>query len=199
MTTTLSKLLDQHLGKIFLGIRYFSPIGRNGFIPKLVNKYLESKYSFSGHFCCGESSFMVKQILDKYHIPNKVYLSNHSQYIQGEYVTDHCFIMVDELILDLSYRQFVINPYGIEENSYYQKFLLETSPLFIGDREDLSRHLIEINNDYIEVYSEELGNRHRLLNFWLLDRDVTEKYTLDYFKENHQTLENYDKILELIE
>ncbi len=147
MTTTLFKLLDQHFRQIFLGIRYLSPIGRNGFIPKLVNKYGESKYSFSGHFCCGESSFMVKQILDKYHIPNKVYLSNHSQYIQGEYVTDHCFIMVDELILDLSYRQFVINPYGIDDNPYYQKILLETSPFFIGDREALSRHLIEITHD----------------------------------------------------
>lgn len=198
-TNTLSKLIHQDLGKIFHGIRYLSPIGRGGFLPKLVEKYGESKYSFGGHFCCGESSFMVKQILDKYHIPNKVYRSNHSQYIQGDYVTDHCFIMVENIIIDLSYRQFLIDPNEIEETPFYQNILLETSPLFIGDIEDLSKHLIEINSDYIKLYNEELCNMDRLLNFWLLDRDVTERYTLEYFKENHQSLENYDKILKLLE
>lgn len=191
-TTTLSKLIHQDLGKILQGIRYLSPIGSGGFIPKLLEKYGESEYSFGGHFCCGESSFMLK---DKHQIPNKVYQSNHSQYIQGDYVSDHCFNVVENRIFDLSYRQFLIDPDEIEETPFYQNIFLNRSPLFIGEREEVRLDLIRINNDY----GKGLFNPERVIDFWLLDKEITERYTLEYFKENHQTLVNYDKILELIE
>jgi hypothetical protein len=167
----INKIINNNLDKIFQGIRYLSPLDNKIFNPIMSKKYGLSKKSFQGNFHCGETCFMVKNILDKYKIPNKVYKSNHFQYIFNDYVSDHCFIMVDDLIVDLSYRQFIIDPYSVDNKIFYNRVFLEYSPLFIGNKENLSVYLKNLNNEYI--------NYQELLKFWRLDIDLTEKFNLD--------------------
>ena len=184
----IHKIINNNLDKIFQGIRNLSPLDNKIFNPIMSNKYGLSKKSFQGHFHCGETCFMVKYFLDKYKIPNKVYKSNHLQYIYNDYVSDHCFIMVDDLIVDLSYRQFIIDPYNVDNKIFYNRVFLEYSPLFIGNKENLSVYLKNLNKEYINVYYNHLFNYQELLNFWRLDIDLTEKFNLD--KEKYITIIN---------
>ena len=196
------KIIDKNLPRIFEGIRYLSPYDTKLFNPRLSKKYGEGKKSYQGHFHCGETMFMVKQILDKHKIPNKVFKSNHFQYMYEEYVSDHCFIIVEDNIVDLSYRQFVIDPYysvNLKKDIYYKKIFLQYSPLFIGNITILYDFLECLNYEYMDEYGKNLFTSSQVLKFWELDQDITDKYTLSYFKENHRDLDNYTEILKLIE
>ena len=58
-------------------------------LTKRLNKhYGESEKSFVGSYFCGPSSFMVKQILDKNGIDNKVLKTNYIKFVNGDYLTD---------------------------------------------------------------------------------------------------------------
>ena len=199
---SISKIINTNLDMILRGISLLSPINNNIYNKNIITKYGNTKYSFQGHFHCGESIFMIKQILDKYNIKNIVYKSNKLQYIHNEYISDHCFILIDdELIVDLTYRQFIIDPYihfDINNNLFYKSIFLDKSPLFLGTKSNLYSELFYINKEYINYYNKNLINCNDILKFWNKDHNITYKFTLDYFKKNHSSLDNYKDILKLI-
>jgi hypothetical protein len=192
-------LIDKHFKKIIKGIKLFDPPYFSLFNNKQVKCYGESTKSYQGSYLCGTSSFIIKSLLDKEQIPNKVIKSNSSIYINEDYILDHSYILLEnDIIIDGTIRQFFIDERSFNINCLYQKYIFEElPPIFIGKYD----YLTEINNNLIEfnktIFNTPLTSVHLLNKQWQGTQDITNKFKLNYFKENHNSLKNFNKIINL--
>lgn len=196
----VEQLLVRNYSKIFSLIQLLSPYDTKIFNKTYISKYKPHEYSFQGYFQCGPSCFIIKQLLDFNNISNKVYKSNHFQYIHNEYISDHCYIIIDNnIIIDPTIRQFLVNPdISLENNLYYDYIFLYNSPFFVDNKIHLEKHLEICNSIYYDTYNNDIFNVTNTLNFWNEDSDITSRFKLDEFIKKEKTHINYDKIIKNI-
>ena len=137
--------------------------------PKLydsiqVDKYGFSKQSWVGHKCCGESCYIIQKELIKYGYDAKVYL-NYRKY------EDHCFIMIDNIIIDPTPKQF-LDDHRMEVDCAYRTYLFNLQPFFIGTKEMLNNYLIDIIEVNKNVYGITFFKRNSLLKYWDIQKEI---------------------------
>jgi hypothetical protein len=164
-------------------------------ITDLINIY-------QGYDYCGESVFMVKNILNKYDINTNVYNTSNKNilYINDDYITDHCILYInDDIIIDPSIRQLLLDNRSDEIlDCKYRDFIFnEVEPFFIGTIEEYYDLLELCNNLNKKIYGEPYINLFKLISFCNFNINIDNKFTLDYFSENHYDFKNYYEIKEL--
>ena len=137
--------------------------------PKLydsiqVKKHGYSKQSWLGHKCCGESCYIIQKELIKYGYNAKVYL-NYRKY------EDHCFIMIDNIIIDPTLKQF-LDDHRMKEYCEYRTYLFNLPPFFIGTKEMLNDYLLNIIEVNKNVYNLTFFKINVLQKYWNIQKEI---------------------------
>jgi len=137
--------------------------------PKLYDsiqfkKYGYSKQSWFGYKCCGESCYIIQKELIKQGYEAKVFL-NYKKY------EDHCFIMINDILIDPTYKQF-LSDHRMEVNCAYRKYLFNLPPFFIGTKEMLNDYLLNIIEINKHIYGVTFFNIDSLLKYWDIQKEI---------------------------
>lgn len=84
-------------------------------------------------------------------------------------------------------------------NSYYNYLFLENGPVYIGNKNDLYKLLLNANDIYKNENYSDLNNIDVLFKFWSPDINMTNCFTRETFESTQQTLNNFDQIIKHID
>ena len=63
----------------------------------------------------------------------------------GKYYEDHCYLQINDIIIDPTIRQF-LNDYRDNGNNIYLRYIYEKQPpIFVGTKDDLINYLNLLN------------------------------------------------------
>ena len=118
----------------------------------------ESYKSYLGKQLCGEACYSLKKILED---NNYTPLVKYNTRTYGSFIDDHCFIKIDDIIVDPTYRQFLLEYSKRDKEDYIFDKL---DPFFIGSKNELLKIIDKCNIlDDISYY-------------WDVQKDVTDKF-----------------------
>lgn len=128
-------------------------------IQKKKNGYVYSN-SWVGANHCGDTSYVTKKFLVKNNYNNIKVVSNNR--IRG---SNHCFLMINNIIIDTTYKQFLLD-HRMNENCDYRKYLFNLPPFFIGTDIMLEEMLVNLIDKNLDVYEISFLNKKNLLKYW---------------------------------
>jgi len=129
-----------------------------------VKKHGLSEKSWLGMKCCGESSYIIQKELINNGYNTKVFL-NYRTY------EDHCFIMIDDTIIDPTPKQFLMD-HRMSVNCDYRDYLFNLPPFFIGTKEMLNDYLLEIIEVNKNVYGVTFFDIDILIKYWNIQKEI---------------------------
>lgn len=159
-------------------------------INRTSNHYLFHKYSpyetdkkkFIGYSQCGPLTYIIHPFIKKIY-QKEIIKPLYTCYGYGKYSEDHICLLLsykdEKLIIDPTYKQFLICPF--EKDETVHKFISELEPFFVGTKEDL----LEIINE-----KEKILNKTESIDDvmkWYVNNHKT-PYKLDLF----DCLTNYE-------
>ena len=195
----IKKLLNNNFNNIINAVKIACP-KENLYYQKRLKYYPPGKNTFLGNMNCGIVCYLTSFLLSQNKIEHQVWLSSYGY---GEYLEDHVYILInDELIIDPTYKQFFTDYRGTG-NCNYDKFLFEDlDPFFIGSTQELDNLKQKIQDHNIKNFGDLEQNIKELSNFWIKQKNVTNKFNL---YENWKTKKtdpilksNYDFLKPLI-
>ena len=134
-------------------------------IQKKKHGYLHPN-SWVGDKHCGESSFVTKKLLLNNEFNNiKVISNNRSKR------DDHCFLMIDDILIDTTYKQFLLDD-RMDENCNYRNDLFNLPPFFIGTNEMLEKTLLDLIEKNKTTYGITFFNMASLLTYWDIKKEL---------------------------
>ena len=160
----------------------------------LHNKYLsknyknKSEYTFDGKLACGATTYVLNHLLKIDGISTKMMYK--STFIE-EYKEDHCFLKIDNIIIDPTYRQFYTQ--NVKSNNDFSKFIFEELPfIFVGGIEDYKKIHSKLDLLHQKIYNKSININ--VSDFWDNAIDITDKI------ENKNLLKNdiYKKVLDIL-
>lgn len=147
--------------------------------PKLLNPLVKDniKAAYVGGNLCGEATLVGKRLLEKEGINNISVYKNESGF--GNYYQDHCFMVVENTIIDLTYKQFLQDERITHPNCLYHQYIQYTlPPYFIGTHDNLMILLNQCISLNRKIYTTTELNYN--IKFWNIGEDITERF--DYKK-----------------
>ena len=123
------------------------------------NSWIGSKY-------CGEASFVTKKLLQNNEYNNiKVVSNDRSRH------SDHCFLMINDIIIDPTYKQFLLDD-RMSANCEYRRYLFNLPPFFIGTTTMLEATLVQLYNKNKETYKIHPFDIDILLKYWDIKKEL---------------------------
>jgi hypothetical protein len=125
-----------------------------------TKKYGELPTSWVGIKHCGDTSFVTKELLLCNNFNNIKVISNNMQD-----PNDHCFLMNNDIIIDTTYKQFLLDE-RMGETCKYKEYLFNLPPFFIGTNEMLEETIYTIIQKNEEIYGNSYLNINYLSRYW---------------------------------
>ena len=143
--------------------------------PKLFNHLVQQnvKAAYVGGDLCGEATLVGKTLLEQQGIHNICVLRNEKGY--GEFYQDHCFMVVNNTVIDLTYKQFLQDERVTHPNCPYHQYIQYTlPPYFIGSH----NNLMILLNQCISLNKKIYGTTdlEYAIQFWNIGQDVTHRF-----------------------
>ena len=143
--------------------------------PKLLNPLVKQniKAAYVGGDLCGEATLVGKTLLEQQGINNIKVIRNERG--SGELYQDHCYIVIKDTIIDLTYKQFLQDERVTHPNCPYHQYIQYTlPPYFIGSHNDLMillNQCISLNKKIYGKTDLEYNNK-----FWNIGQDITHRF-----------------------
>tara|TARA_B110000208_G_C11751760_1_gene423726 strand:- start:961 stop:1557 length:597 start_codon:yes stop_codon:yes gene_type:complete len=178
----LNKILDKSYHLLNRGIPILNSQSSKLHHNKYLIKYNKpSEKTFEGSFCCGASCYLLSWFLEKHDIKTTFRYSKRGY---GDYLEDHVFLMVDDIIIDPTYRQMFSYNLTLNINTKYVKYLYNDLPFyFVGDHVKLVEMYKELSYRHIESYDEVLDDN---LVFWNKSTDIYNFCDLDKVEKDFE-------------
>ena len=125
---------------------------------------------FEGSYNCGLASYILGYYYKDYNV--KLIKSTIGY---GKYYEDHCYLQIDDIIIDPTIRQF-LNDYRDDGKSMYLRYIYdEQHPIFIGTKEELYDYLEHLNYINKNTFGNSILNTKELKLYWKGNEDYTYK------------------------
>jgi len=123
-------------------------VGKSIYYPPREKLIGQNKKSYIGYNHCGVMSYFLCYHLQKQY-PEKEFKVGYSRHQNIR--DDHVCIRHNDIIIDPTYRQFLI-PTVITGKTKKEKYLFEQlPPFFVGKREDLEKITNELSEDWDDI------------------------------------------------
>ena len=147
---------------------------------------------FEGTYKCGLASYILGYYYKDYNV--KIMKSTIGY---GKYYEDHCYLQINDIIIDPTIRQF-LNDYRDDGNSMYLRYIYEKQhPIFIGTKDELYKYLYNLNKINEYTFGKSILNVNDLKLYWKGNVDYTYKLNelIDYADMNKYPTDDYNKRL----
>ena len=135
---------------------------------KKISNKLE-KY-FEGNNNCGLASYILGYYYKDYDVK-----MIRSAIGYGKYYEDHCYLQIDDIIIDPTIRQF-LDDYRDDGNSNYLKYIYDKKdPIFVGTKKELNDHLEYLDYLNKNTFGNSILNLNELKLFWRGNEDYSYK------------------------
>ena len=152
----------------------------------------KSKKAFVGELLCGSSCFIMKYLFEDLGHTNIKVICNSRRSEYG--IEDHVFLDINNIIVDPTYRQFLLDGRSKTLNCLYRNTLFnKISPIMINDQEGVEKqlqNLISINKSH---YKTPFTTYDEIKEYWAYETDVTHRYNLHEYMEDETLLKNKPK------
>jgi len=162
MINNIKGILSLNFNFIVNEIKKLEP-AYHGYLFDFIKRkqYGESKMSYLGEKLCGEACYVVRNLLLEKGLSSQVKY-NMKKY--GDYIDDHCFLQINNIIIDPTYRQFFVQYF--EQNNINTNIIFENNdPFFCGTINDLIKLVNNLNIKDKEI-----------IDYWNIDKDITSKF-----------------------
>jgi len=174
--------------------------------PLMVNEIYslkrggQSSLSYNGYQNCGPISYITSYFIHhKY--PTSCLRAGYSSSGYGKYSEDHICILLDDIIIDPTYKQFLDSPY-CDGKSEYSKYLYETlPPFFVGQKEELQEIITKLQAIEKRIFDKNFLKLEIIDEWWSFNDEPPYEFDLYYLvnkKKAEQLSENKKKIIDVL-
>lgn len=174
--------------------------------PQMVNEIYclkregQSSSSYNGYQNCGPISYITSYFI-QHKYPNVSLKAGYSSSGYGKYSEDHICILLDNTIIDPTYKQFLDSPY-CDGKSEYSKYLYETlPPFFVGQKEELQQIINKLQTIEKRIFGKNYLKSEIMDEWWSFNDDPPYEFDLYWLvnkKETDSISENKKKIIDAL-
>jgi len=172
----LSRLVNGNYSKVLSTAVKFNPHLKDSvFNYRRVQHCGKGMKSFEGYQSCGAFSYILSPYVQKM-LPTNVELGC-TMLGYGRHKEDHVFLKAKvhekDIIIDPTYRQFLIHPV-CDGTSDYSKYMFEKlPPFFVGSKQDLEREV----DTLISLDKENYAKKDDIMFWW--EENTSSPFKLD--------------------
>jgi len=167
MNKIIHNYLNNQFDKIIKQVRnQHIHIDESIFNQKRLKFYPKGKYSYDGYNYCGLITKTInEELAKKYPLLNFELQYNSIGY--DKYLEDHVYLKLDNIIIDPTYKQFLINSLCNGNSKYSNELYINLPPFFIGNYEHLDKIIDQmILLDKITFGQRGLLPKSEIIQWW---------------------------------
>ena len=152
----------------------------------------KNEKAFVGELLCGSSCFIMKYLLEDLGHTNIKVICNSRRSEYG--IEDHVFLDINNIIVDPTYRQFLVDGRSKALHCFYRDTLFNKIPsTMINDQKGVEKQLKNLININKSQYKTPFVTYDEIKEYWTYETDVTHRYNLHQYMEDETLLKNKPK------